>query len=119
MADLSQVKNALDSMKKIEHVIEVSLVSRGGLFILGEVPKGVHEETYAAMSAILLGAAETTSAEMKNRLSHVSVKMTERNVLLLSGGNRYLLTITTDGKENCEEVVKTAVQIISKVDLNL
>jgi len=56
---------------------------------------------------------------MKDSLNHVSVKMTERNVLLLSGGNRYLLTITTDGKENCEDVIKTAVQIISKVDLNI
>ena len=119
MGELSQIRNALDEVKGIEHVLDVSLVSRGGMYILGDPAKGVHQETFAAMAAIMLGAGETSSAEMKDILRHIIVRQSERNLILVSAGARYLLAVVTDASANDEQVAESAKQIISKVDINI
>ncbi len=77
MGELTHIRNVLEQVKALDHVSTVSLISRGGLYILGDSPKGVHQETFAAMSAIIFGAAETSSAEMKDSLSHIQVILNE------------------------------------------
>lgn len=119
MGELSNIRSVLDEIKAMEHVSGVSLISRGGLYILGDAPKGVHQETFAAMSAIMLGAAETTSTEMKDNLKSLQIKLNERDLLLLSAGSRYLLTITTDGKGENDKIAKHAAQVISRVDITI
>lgn len=118
MGEISQVRAVLEEIKHLDHVQEVSLISRGGMYVLGDGPKGVHLETYAAMSGIMVGAAETTAAELKDNLKHVIIKLTDRDLILMGASNRYILCITTDGKDEGSRVSKSAAQIISKVDLN-
>jgi predicted regulator of Ras-like GTPase activity (Roadblock/LC7/MglB family) len=119
MGELSQIRNALDEIKGIEHVMDVSLVSRGGMYILGDPTKGVHQETYAAMAAIMLGAGETSSAEMKDVLRHIVIRQMERSLILVGAGTRYLLAIVTDTGADDEKVADGAKQIISKVEINI
>lgn len=119
MGELAHIRNVLEEIKALEHVSGVSLVSRGGLYILGDTPKGVHQETFAAMAAIMLGAAETSSAELKDNLSHVQINLNEKDVILVGAGTRYLLAIVMDGKGQNDKVAKNAGEIISRVDITI
>jgi predicted regulator of Ras-like GTPase activity (Roadblock/LC7/MglB family) len=118
-AEIVQARNILEEIKRLEHVQDVSLVSRGGMYVLGEPPRGVHQETYAAMSGIIVGAAETTAAEMKDNLGHVHVKLSERDLLLVGASNRYILVITTDGRTEIEKTMKAISQLLGKTDMAL
>ena len=118
MGELTQVRTILEEIKRIEHVQDVSLVSRSGMYILGESPKGVHQETYAAMSGILVGAAETTAAEMKDLLRNVMVKLNGRSLLLVATNGRYIFAITTDDKADLDKVYKEASVLAQKADLD-
>jgi len=71
------------------------------------------------MSAIMLGAAETSSAELKDNLSHVQVNLIEKDVILVGAGSRYLLAIVTDGKSDNSKVAKTAGEIIGRVEITI
>ncbi len=119
MAEIAQARSVLEEIKHLEHVRDVSLVSRGGMYVLGEPPRGVHQETYAAMSGIMVGAAETTAAEMKDNLKHVHVRLSERDLLLVTARNRYILAITTDGKPEIDRVIKEIQQLLTRSEMDL
>lgn len=94
MPEYLAIDKILDEVRSIPSVYEATVVSRSGMHIAGDSPKGVHLETYVAMSAILLGAAETATAEMKDKLQYVSVELTRGKMMLTSAGNRALLVVT-------------------------
>lgn len=94
MPEYLAIDKILDEVRSIPSVYEATVVSRSGMHIAGDSPKGVHLETYVAMSAILLGAAETATAEMKDKLQYVSVELSRGKMLLTSAGNRALLVVT-------------------------
>jgi predicted regulator of Ras-like GTPase activity (Roadblock/LC7/MglB family) len=119
MGELAHIRNVLEEIKALEHVTGVSLMSRGGLFILGDTPKGVHQETFAAMAAIMLGAAETSSAELKDNLCQVQVNLEQKDVILVGAGTRYLLAIVTDGKSENSKLAKKASEIIGRVEITI
>ncbi len=119
MGELAHIRNVLEEIKRLDHVIGVSLISRGGLFILGETPKGVHQETFAAMAAIMLGAAETSSAELKDILSQVQINLKDKDIILIAASTRYLLAIVMDGKGDNDKTSKEAAQIISRVEITI
>ena len=104
MGELSQIRNVLEEIKNFEHVMDVSLISRGGMYISGDPPRGVHQETFAAMSAIILGAAETTSAELKDNLAKVVLQLSGRNLILTGAGPRYLLAVATDAEADVNRI---------------
>jgi predicted regulator of Ras-like GTPase activity (Roadblock/LC7/MglB family) len=116
MGELSAVRSALDEIRKIEHVLDASLVSRGGMFVMGGSPRGAHRETFAAMSAIIFGAAETTSTELKDRLSKVQVELTEQLVFLIGVGPKYLVAVTADREADGDRIAREARDLIAKVE---
>ncbi|MBC7107768.1 MAG: roadblock/LC7 domain-containing protein [Methanomassiliicoccales archaeon] len=119
MGELSQIRSVLDDIKNLDHVLDVSLISRGGMYITGDPPRGVHQETFAAMSAIIIGAAETTSAELKDTLNKVVLQLSNRNLILTGAGPRYLLVVATDASADVNKIANDAKEIISKIELTL
>jgi predicted regulator of Ras-like GTPase activity (Roadblock/LC7/MglB family) len=119
MGELAHIRKVLDEIKALEYVTGVSLISRGGLFILGDAPKGVHQETFAAMAAIMLGAAETSSAELKGNLNYVEINLNEKDVILVTASSKFLLALFTDGKGESKIIAKRAMQIISGVEITI
>jgi predicted regulator of Ras-like GTPase activity (Roadblock/LC7/MglB family) len=71
------------------------------------------------MAAIMLGAAETSSAELKDTLSQVQINLKEKDIILIGAGARYLLAIVMDGKGDNDKVAKSASQIISRVEITI
>ena len=59
MAKLDNLNVVLDKINLLPSVRGSMVLSRGGLVIAAKLPKGLHEETFAAMVATMAGAAQT------------------------------------------------------------
>ena len=109
MAQYLAVEEILDELhKSIPSVYEATVVSRSGMHIAGDSPKGVHLETFVAMSAILLGAAETATSELKDKLQYVAVELTRSRMVLTSAGNRALLVMTASDEVSADDLAEAA-----------
>ena len=71
MSDVAALESLLKEVKDLDGVNDAVLVSRSGMYIAGSVPEGVFQDTFVAMFAILLGAAETATSELKDRIDTV------------------------------------------------
>ncbi|MDW5562771.1 MAG: roadblock/LC7 domain-containing protein [Methanomassiliicoccus sp.] len=116
MSELSPVRSALDQIKGQDHVLDASLVSRGGMYIMGGPLKGIHRETFAAMSAIILGAAETTSTELKDKLTKISIDLTEQSLVIVGIGTKYLVTVLMDQNGDKDKVVALTRELLANAE---
>jgi predicted regulator of Ras-like GTPase activity (Roadblock/LC7/MglB family) len=89
------------------------------MYVMGGPPKGVHRETFAAMSAIILGAAETTSTELKDKLTKVVIELTEQNLILIGVGPKYLVVVTADRDADHNKIALDTKDMISRVETAL
>lgn len=110
MADIAAIESILHEIEKNEGVQDAVLVSRSGMHIAGTVPKGAHSETFVAMFAILLGAAETATAELKERLDSVVINLENSRVVIINDGPKALFVLHTPRDAD----VRTLKQSIEK-----
>ncbi len=78
--------------------IEASLVaSRDGLLIYSNTAMKEHAETFAAMSATMLGAAETATTELgKGIPDRIIVESMNGRIIAIGAGPKALLILTTN-----------------------
>ncbi len=110
MANIVALEEILDNIKQIEGITDAVLVSRSGMHIAGNVPKGAHAETFVAMSAILLGAAETATSELKEKLKIVTIMLDQSKVAIGVISNKAVLvmkTQLTDSDEKLLDILNT------------
>lgn len=100
MVDSARVNAILGELDSDPNVINSMVVSRSGMHIAGQAPPGVHLETFVAMSAILLGSAETAISELKGDLENIFVELNRSRIIIESAGNKALLVVMTSTKEN-------------------
>lgn len=93
MADIPKIEEILREIESLEGVNEAILVSRSGIYIAGKMPPGVHPETYASMFAVLLGAADTATSELKEQLSSVVVNLEGSKVVVITNGPKALFVL--------------------------
>ncbi len=86
------VKELLETFKEKSNVDKVILVSRTGMFIEGDELE--NQDTFSAMSAIVLGASETATS---------AIGAVEKIVVDIDKG--YKLTITAAGKRGVLAVI--------------
>lgn len=116
MVEYLALEEVLDEIRSIPSVYEATVVSRSGMHIAGDAPKGVHLETFVAMSAILLGAAETATAELKDKLQNVSIELSRGRMVLVSAGNRALLVLTASKDISAADLAAKAKEFAAKVE---
>ena len=116
MVEYLALEELLDEIRSVPSVFEATVVSRSGMHIAGDAPKGVHLETFVAMSAILLGAAETATAELKDKLQHVSIELTRGRMLLVSAGNRALLVLTASKDMPIADLAAKAKEFAARIE---
>ena len=116
MVEYLALEQVLDEIKSIPSVFEATVVSRSGMHIAGDAPKGVHLETFVAMSAILLGAAETSTAELKDRLVDVVVELSRGKMILMSAGPRALLVVTASKDMSTADLTARLHEFAGKID---
>jgi len=61
-------------------------------------------ETYVAMSAILLGAAESATSELHDRLRYITVQLEGGKLLLAPAGKRALVVLKANVEANPQEL---------------
>jgi len=115
MPEYLAIEKILDEIRSIPSVYDATVVSRSGMHIAGDSPRGVHLETYVAMSAILLGAAETATAEMKDRLQYVLIELSRGKMLLTSAGTRALLVVTASHEMSSQELSEKMKEFGDKI----
>jgi predicted regulator of Ras-like GTPase activity (Roadblock/LC7/MglB family) len=116
MVEYLAVEEILDEIRSVPSVYEATVVSRSGMHIAGDPPKGAHLETFVAMSAILLGAAETATAELKDRLQFVTVELTRGRMVLVSAGPRALLILTASKDIPTNDLANKAKEFAAKIE---
>jgi predicted regulator of Ras-like GTPase activity (Roadblock/LC7/MglB family) len=117
MAKIPALEEVLNAKLDDQKILSKTLVSRSGMHLAGNVPSSAHLETYVAMSAIILGAADTATSELNEKLSHVSVEMDGSRVVLLSLGAKALLVLHASKDMNIEKL-KEMSQSIMEEELN-
>lgn len=115
MVEYLALEEVLDEIRSIPSVYEVTVVSRSGMHIAGDAPKGVHLETFVAMSAILLGAAETATGELKDKLQYVAIELTRGRMMLVSAGARALLVLTASKDIPTQDLAEKAKDFAAKI----
>lgn len=90
----------LDRMVSEGVINSCSIISKTGLHVACDSGSMQKKETFAAMSAIMLSAAETISTELKDsRLNHVAVRYERNTVLLIPLSQNYMLVGITDKED--------------------
>jgi len=95
MADISALESILKDIEGIPGVHDAVLVSRSGMHIAGSVPEGAHTETFVAMFAILLGAAETATSELRDRLDTVTLELEASRIFIVNNGPKAIFVLRT------------------------
>lgn len=93
MVDTTALESILREIEKHEGVQEAMLVSLAGTYLAGAFPKGVHVDTFGSMFAVLIGSAETVTAEIKDALESVVIHSKQSDYLIIHGGRKALLVM--------------------------
>ncbi len=84
----------LQNLRKMGDIQGSSVTSRDGLVIASDLSKDVDEETFAAMSAAMQGAAETAVSELKQgNLNQIIVDAVKGKIITISAGEKAILVI--------------------------
>ena len=116
MANIMALESILDNIKEKEGITDAVLVSRSGMHIAGKVPTGAHAETFVAMSAILLGAAETSTSELKEKLKIVTIMLEHSKVAIGVVSPKAVLVIKSDLSESDEHLLEILSTNIPKFE---
>ncbi|MFW6040742.1 MAG: roadblock/LC7 domain-containing protein [Thermoplasmatota archaeon] len=115
MSPATSIDDLLKNIKKECDVDYVTLISRSGTHIGGDVPKKAHVETFVTMAAILLGAAETATSELNENLLNVLVNLEKSNILIRKSGDDALLAIKMPQNKNIEDIEEQINNSIEKI----
>jgi predicted regulator of Ras-like GTPase activity (Roadblock/LC7/MglB family) len=99
MTKKEDLEKALAGLNQAGGVEATAIVSRDGLLMASNIPQGVQAETFAAMSATMLGAAETAVNELKKGIvERVIAESKEAKIITVGAGpNALLVTMTGAG----------------------
>lgn len=106
MAARDQIKEALAAFTQHHQGVHFALVSREGLPVSSKLPPAVHEETFAIMSATMLGAASTVNNELKgDEPDFISVKSGQFETFLSGVTKDMLVVLIVSGSVSREAVL--------------
>lgn len=84
----------LKRLRKVGDIQGSSVISRDGLVIASDLSKDIDEETFAAMSAAMQGAAETAVNELKQgSLNQIIAEAEKGKLISISAGKLAILVI--------------------------
>ena len=110
----------LQGLRKVSAMQGSAVISRDGLTIAADMPKDVDEETFAAMSAAMQGAAETAISELKQGgLNQIIIDASKGKMITIGAGTLAILVVLAKPEVNLGlillEMKKTSSKIASTV----
>lgn len=116
MVDFVVLQRIIKEIESHPSVQDAAIVSRSGMHIAGEVPQGAHMETYVAMSAILLGAAESATSELRDHLKYISVQLEEGKLILAPAGKRALVVLKASVDATPQELAELVKNFSEQIE---
>lgn len=95
----------LQKVSATEGVVSAYVCSRAGNYIAGNTPKFADRNMYSAITSLAYGSAEQVGHEMNDDLRYVSLRFSEKNLLVVGMGPRHLLGVLIDGRADQELVL--------------
>ena len=96
MTTIEMLEKALKDINNIGGVEESAIASRDGLLICSTISKKQHAETFVAMSATMMGAAETATTELgKGIPDRIIVESKNGRIIGTGAGPKALLLVMT------------------------
>ena len=90
------LEKLLNDLKRTGNIEASAVVSRDGLLMASDISAGIHAETFAAMNATMMGAAETAVSELKKGFpDRVIIESKEAKVIVTGAGPKALLIVMT------------------------
>ena len=84
----------LQGLRKIGDMMGSAVISTDGLLIASDLSESVDEDTVAAMSAAMQGAAETAVSELKQgELRQIIIEAEKAKIITISSGEKAILVI--------------------------
>jgi predicted regulator of Ras-like GTPase activity (Roadblock/LC7/MglB family) len=117
MTTVGELKKVLENMKA-KHNTEISaVISKSGIPIVWNIPEDVHLETFATLSATILGASEVIFTGMdRNIPKRVIVETESENLIAVSLGPKALLVaISSATPEELTAIIEEAATTIKGV----
>ena len=110
------LQEIVTDLKNLGGIEACAIASRDGLLMSSDMPDGIMGETFAAMSATMLGAAETATTELGKGLpSRIIVESPTAKLICMGAGPKALLVVMAKPDAGLGlilvEVEKTAAKI--------
>ncbi len=113
---LDELDKVVSDMRRSGEIRAIAIASREGILVTSDMPPGVHAETFAAMAAIMLGAAETAALEMDIATPDRLIVETDEGRLVVAGaGERMMLVVLADIRAGLGHVIVEMNRAVARI----
>lgn len=111
-----KVKQRLDELAAQPGIVGAALVSRDGLPVLDASKRPINTETFSAMSATVMGAAEAALSELaENRVVRIVADADRMRLVLVGVTDEFLLVTIAEQNADLSALVKKVEKAASDV----
>jgi len=104
----------LEGVMKVEGALGAALVSRDGLCVRSTGRAELSRETFSAMSATVMGAAEIALRELDGGATRCVIATTERVKILIVGATREMLLVAYATNESPLAPMQSAAEATAR-----
>lgn len=109
-----QLGRVLEELRKAGDIEASAIVRRDGLMIASDLPARIESRTVAAMTAALVGTAETCSSELKRGIFEEIVVDSENGKIVAIGAGKLAILVCLVQKEGNLGLVLLAMEKAGK-----
>lgn len=106
----------ISGLKNLGGIEACAIASRDGLLISSDMPDGVIPEVFAAMSATMLGAAETATIALDRGLpNRLIVESKDGRLICMGAGPKALIVVMTGDDATLGRVLIKMTKVAEKI----
>jgi hypothetical protein len=109
-----QLERVLEELRKAGDVEASAIVRRDGLMIASDLPTRIEPRTVAAMTAALVGTAETCSSELKRGIFEEIIVDSENGKIVALGAGKLAILVSLMQKDGNLGLVLLAMERAAK-----
>lgn len=116
MTTIEELESILGVLKNAGGVEASAVASRDGLLICSTIPKKQRAETFAAMAATMIGAAETAASELGKGLpERIIVESKNGKIIGMGAGDKAFLIVMTQNDAKVDAILNETVTASEKI----
>lgn len=102
----ARLRQVLEALNRQKGVLGSTVITRDGICILNVQPRIPTPETFSAMSAALVGAAEAALLQVNaHQVEHIEVHAGEHRVIAVGASNEILLVVLAQATANSQDLL--------------